>query len=120
MPEVSSMTVKLEELRSLLGSGLFGGREGKPMVSPTSTEEVAKIARYAHSTELATEIVGSGTKRGWGNSVAADLLIDTTKLTGVREHSWQDLTATVGAGTRWSEMQCALAIHNQQVALDPL
>ena len=120
MSELTSTTAKLEELRSLLGSGLVAEREGKHEVSPSSTEEVAALARYAHSNRLVMEIVGSCTKRGWGNSVAADLLLDTIKLAGVSQHSWQDLTATVGAGTRWSDMQRALAIHNQRVALDPL
>jgi len=120
MSELTSITAKLKELRSLLGSGYVGEREGKPAVSPMLTQEVAALARYAHSHRLAMEIVGSGTKRRWGSSVAADIFLDTTKLAGVSQHSWQDLTATVGAGTRWSDMQLALATHNQRVALDPL
>lgn len=120
MSELISTTAKLEELQSLPGAALVGEREGKPAVSPGTTQEVAALARYAHSNRLAMEIVGSGTKRGWGNLVAADLLLDTTKLAGVSQHSWQDLTATVGAGTRWLDMQRTLAVHNQRVALDPL
>jgi glycolate oxidase FAD binding subunit len=52
--------------------------------------------------------------------VNADILLATTNLAGVRQHSWQDLTATVATGTPWAAMQRALATHNQQVALDPL
>jgi glycolate oxidase FAD binding subunit len=95
-------------------------REGKPIVSPQSTQQVAAIARYANQHSLAIEITGAGTKRGWGNPVNADLLLDTTRLTGVLSHSWQDLTATVATGTTWADMQRALAAHNQFVALDPL
>jgi glycolate oxidase FAD binding subunit len=95
-------------------------REGKPIVSPQSTQQVAAIARYANQHSLAIEITGAGTKRGWGNPVNADLLLDTTRLTGVLSHSWQDLTATVAAGTTWADMQRALTAHNQFVALDPL
>ena len=69
---------------------------------------------------LAIEIAGGRTKREWGNPVAADILLETAGLAGVREHSWQDLTATVGAGTTWSAMQRVLAMHGQMVALDPL
>ena len=70
--------------------------------------------------KLAIEIAGAGTKRGWGNPVDAEIVLKTTRLAGVRQHSWQDLTATVGAGTPWAAMQRALAVHGQQVALDPL
>ena len=55
-----------------------------------------------------------------GNPVDADILLETTQLAGVPQHSWQDLTATFAAGTRWADMQGALAMHGQQVALDPL
>ncbi len=103
-----------------MGSGAVGERESKAMVSPWTTEGVATVARYANENRLAIEIVGAGTKRGWGNPVDADILLETAGLVGVREHSWQDLTATVGAGTTWAAMQKALAVHGQRVALDPL
>jgi glycolate oxidase FAD binding subunit len=90
------------------------------VVSPQSTEQVAEALRYANEQKLAVEIAGAGTKRGWGNPVAAALVLDMKQLSGVREHSWQDLTATVAAGTPWSVMQSALALHGQRVALDPL
>ncbi len=117
---VPDLVDQLEALRSILGPDSVAEREGKPAVSPGTTEEVAAIARYAHANHLAIEIVGAGTKRTWGNPVAPDLLLDTTRLTGVRQHSWQDLTATVAAGTPWAAIQRVLAAHSQVVALDPL
>src|SRR6266567_1019226 len=108
---------KLEEL---LSPGQISEHDGKPTLSPQTTEEISSIARYANQHNLAIEITGAGTKRSWGNPVTADLLLDTTHLTGVISHSWQDLTATVAAGTPWAAMQRVLAQHNQQVALDPL
>nr|WP_255550937.1 FAD-binding oxidoreductase [Granulicella sp. dw_53] len=95
-------------------------RDGKIVVSPQSTEEVAAITSYANERELAIEIVGAGTKRGWGNPVQANILLETARLTGMRGHSWQDLTATVAVGTPWAAMQRTLAAHGQWVALDPL
>jgi glycolate oxidase FAD binding subunit len=95
-------------------------REGTLIASPRSTEEVAALLRIADANKLTTEIVGAGTKRGWSNPVKAGLILDMAGIAGVREHSWQDLTATVGAGTSWAVMQRALSEHNQQVALDPL
>jgi glycolate oxidase FAD binding subunit len=109
-----------DDLRSLVGEGFVDERDGKVVASPRTTEEIAAITRYANANKLAVEIVGAGTKRGWGGAIAADILLDTTQMVGVREHSWQDLTATVAAGTPWSAMQDALGVHKQQVALDPL
>jgi glycolate oxidase FAD binding subunit len=110
----------IEDLRALLPADCIAEREGKPIFSPQSTEQVATITRHANHHNLSIEILGAGTKRAWGNPIAADILLDTTRLTGVREHSWQDLTATVAAGTPWSAVQDALGLHKQQVALDPL
>ena len=69
---------------------------------------------------MAVVPTGGGTKMGWGTPVDAGVRLETRRIAGVREHSWQDMTATVGAGTTWSAMQEALARHGQMVALDPL
>src|SRR5579859_5031722 len=109
----------LPHLAAILGADSVHEREAKVIASPRTTEQVAAIAHYANEHNLAIEITGAGTKRSWGNPVAADILfLDTTHLTGAVNHSWQDLTATVPAGTRWANMQRALAQHNQFVALD--
>src|SRR5665213_1207824 len=107
-------------LADLLGVGSLHERDEKPVASPCTTEQTNAITRFANRSALSIEITGAGTKRTWGNPVAADIFLDTTNLTGVRHHSWQDLTATVAAGTPWAAMQRTLAAHNQQVALDPL
>ncbi len=108
------------DLRALIGADSIAGREGKLTASPRTTEQVAAVTRYANQHNLSIEITGAGTKRTWGNPVVADILLSTTQLIGPLTHSWQDLTATVAAGTSWSTMQRALATHSQQVALDPL
>jgi glycolate oxidase FAD binding subunit len=117
---VTSALHSLDDLRAPLGAVLVHEREGRIVASPRSTEEVAAITRYANEKKLAIEVGGAGTKRGWGNPVEADFLLETSRLTGMRSHSWQDLTATVAVGTPWSAMQRALAVYSQQVALDPL
>jgi glycolate oxidase FAD binding subunit len=109
-----------EGLRALIGTDSISERAGQIVVSPRTTEELAAIARFANINKLAIEISGAGTKRPWGNPTRAELVVKTTGLAGVRHHSWHDLTATVGAGTPWATMQRALAVHNQQVALDAL
>ena len=111
---------RFEELAGAVGVAVVSEREGLVFASPRSTEEVAAVLRWADSSGVGVEIAGAGTKRGWAGAVRGDVVLDTRGLAGVREHSWQDLTATVGAGTNWAEMQRALAQHGQMVALDPL
>ena len=111
---------RFDELANAIGADVVHERDGAVVASPRSTEEVAAFLRYADANGIHVEIAGAGTKRGWAGSAAGDVVLETRGLAGVREHSWQDLTATVGAGTTWAEMQHMLAEHGQQVALDPL
>jgi glycolate oxidase FAD binding subunit len=90
------------------------------IITPTSTEQLAEIIREAAQQNQTIAPLGNRTKQNWGNPITPQLEIDTTNLTGIREHSWGDLTATVAAGTPWQTMQDELAKHNQRVALDPL
>lgn len=117
---MTSALHNFDDLRDSQGTPLIHEDGDRAVASPSNTEEVAAITRYANEKKLSIEIVGAGTKKGWGNPVCSDILLSTSKLTGVLEHSWQDLTATVAAGTSWAAMQRALVVHNQQVALDPL
>lgn len=94
--------------------------DGTTVLSPASTDEVATVLRAANTDKLAVEPTGGRTKLTWGSRVTPRLQISTTCLTGIREHVWQDLTATVAAGTPWSTMQSELAHHKQRVALDPV
>ncbi|HWB33366.1 MAG TPA: FAD-binding oxidoreductase [Acidobacteriaceae bacterium] len=112
------------DIEALISSlpGVKGARDkdGRVVALPSTVEQVAAVTASVDGHGLAIEITGAGTKRGWGNPVRADLVLNTTRLEGVREHRWQDLTATVGAGTTWAAMQKELAEHGQFVALDPL
>jgi glycolate oxidase FAD binding subunit len=94
--------------------------DGITVFSPANTDEVATVLRAAHAESLTVEPIGDRTKLTWGSRVTPRLQLSTTRLTGIHEHIWQDMTATVAAGTPWSTMQRELARHNQRVALDPL
>jgi glycolate oxidase FAD binding subunit len=94
--------------------------DGITVLSPANTEEVAAVLRAANAESHTVEPTGGRTKLTWGSRVTPRLQLSTTRLTGIREHIWQDMTATVAAGTPWSTMQRELARHNQRVALDPV
>ena len=89
-------------------------------IAPATAEECASVLRICNERGLTVTPTGGNTKAGWGNPVIAEVIVETPCMTGVSEHSWQDMTAIVGAGTTWAAMQQALAQHGQMVALDPL
>jgi glycolate oxidase FAD binding subunit len=88
--------------------------------APASSEEVAAILRFALENHFAVVPWGGGTKQGWGYAVTPMVVLEMSRLNVVREHTWQDMTCTVEAGSSWAAMQAALGRHGQWVALDPL
>jgi glycolate oxidase FAD binding subunit len=110
----------MTEFANLVGAEHVTESRGIHTIAPASTDEVAAVMRLCSERKLVVTPRGGGTKSDWGNPVKPQVILDTRRMSGVREHSWQDLTATVGAGTSWSEMRQALATHGQRVALDPL
>lgn len=108
------------ELQSVVGAAHVLQDGDVVVVFPASTEEVAAVLRLCSEHRAVVTTSGGGTKLDWGNPVHCNVRLQTDRLAGIREHVWQDLTATVGAGTRWQQMDGALRTHGQQVALDPL
>jgi glycolate oxidase FAD binding subunit len=98
--------------------------EGTIAIAPANAEQVSAILRFANENGLAVTPCGGGTKQDWGKAATRALIpaliLETRRLDTLRDHTWQDMTATVEAGCRWSAMQSALARHGQFVALDPL
>ena len=109
-----------DSIRAALPHVAVSDEGGEVILSPRSTEEVAAVLSYCNEQKLRVQIAGAGTKRWWSGQRRADVVLKTSRLVGVREHPWQDLTATVGSGTPWGEMQRVLGAWNQFVALDPL
>ncbi len=89
-------------------------------VRPTSYEDVAKALRDADESGLAVVPWGAGAQQYAGNPPKrCDLVLETTALAGVVEHTPADLTVTVAAGTRLAELQAALSGAGQRLPLDP-
>ncbi len=109
----------MQALIDIVGADHLAEAGGVLTISPASTDATAAVMRLCSEHKLVVTPRGGGTKLGWGNPVTPQVILDTRRLSGVREHSWQDLTATVGAGTAWAAMNDALATHGQRVALDP-
>ena len=101
------------------GSGSGGGIVPGFVVLPGSTEEAAAVLRAAAGHELAVVVRGAGGRLGWGTPPArCDLLVDTSRMNAVVEHSAGDLVARVQAGARMGDVAAVLAEAGQEIALD--
>lgn len=89
-------------------------------VAPATTAEVSAVLQAADADGVSVQPRGSGSKASWLDTLPASLVLETTRLNRVLEHTWQDMTCVVQAGCTWASLQTSLAQHGQLVALDPL
>jgi glycolate oxidase FAD binding subunit len=95
------------------------GVPARYVAAPASTDGTAELMRAAAEHGLRVVARGAGSKQDWGlPPEAADLVVDTTALSGVVEHAAGDLVAVVRAGTRMRDLQAGLATAGQHLALD--
>jgi glycolate oxidase FAD binding subunit len=86
--------------------------------APGTTQQAADVMRVAAEHGLTAAARGGGSRLGWGTPSRPDLLIDTTRMSGVLEHAAGDLVARVQAGTRMGDVSAELAKAGQELALD--
>jgi glycolate oxidase FAD binding subunit len=118
----------LEDLKSILpeeqiavedDKGHLLGNSAMLTVYPNSEEQIANILRYANDNGKKINVVGGGTKRGFGGLMEyADIGLSLAKYKGIVEHVVGDMTLTVKAGTPVKELQEYLAQYNQKIAID--
>jgi glycolate oxidase FAD binding subunit len=98
---------------------LIDGRTLKTIHQPSSAQEVADLLRDADNLKRAVAPVGGGSKLTLGNS--PDTIIDGIDLTALNRilhFEPADLTLSVEAGARFSEVQRTLAERGQTIPLD--
>jgi glycolate oxidase FAD binding subunit len=89
------------------------------VAAPESTDEAAAVMRAAAEHELAVVVRGAGGRLGWGVPPSrCDLMVDTSRMSSVVEHSAGDLVARVQAGARMGDVAAALGRDGQEIALD--
>lgn len=90
------------------------------IVYPNTQEELAQVIASAQQNRWRVLPCGSGTKLDWGGvAKGVDVVISTERLNRVIEHAVGDLTLTVEAGAKFSDLQAILAKEGQFIALDP-
>jgi glycolate oxidase FAD binding subunit len=87
---------------------------------PATAEELARRLHEAAVSKLAVIPVGGGRASGMGDPpIRADVLLHTTRLDRVIEHSQADMVVSVEAGITLDVLQVELAKAGQFLPLDP-
>src|SRR5579863_2401195 len=88
--------------------------------APATVAEASGLLRAAAAHDLAVVPRGGGSKLGWGTPPRrCDLVVETTALDQVVEHSAGDLVVRVQSGVSLARLGEVLAGAGQQLALDP-
>lgn len=86
---------------------------------PTTTAEAAAIISDACAAHTTLEIIGTGTRRGYGGIVDAGRVLDLSGLTGVVDYDPAELVLTARPGTPMREIEVLVAEAGQHLAFEP-
>ena len=89
------------------------------ILTPASAEEAAALVREAEG-RGALDIVGGGTRAGFGRPPEGRRAISTARLSGLVFHEPAEMTLRAQAGTPISQVQAALDAANQMLPFEPM
>ncbi len=90
------------------------------IVYPRTQEQLATVLATAYTNNWRVLPCGSGSKLSWGGlAKGIDVVLSTERINQLIEHAVGDLTVTVEAGMKFSDLQALLANSRQFLALDP-
>jgi glycolate oxidase FAD binding subunit len=109
----------MTENGALAAHGVDGVRP-QAVARPQTPDETAALLAAAGETATAVFPWGTGTHQHLGSTPPrVDLVIETTRLTGITDYTPADYVVAVRAGTRFSDLQAALRANGQWLPLDP-
>lgn len=89
------------------------------VVSPASGREISDVLQELREDAAWVLPTGGSTALTTGNAVGrVPVQMDLTGLAGILEYEPADLTVSVRAGTRWSELNATLAANGQTIPID--
>jgi glycolate oxidase FAD binding subunit len=88
-------------------------------LQPTTAEELRDVVQAALAEKKPLEIVGRGSKRGFGRPVEAEMAVGLGRFSGIEMYEPEELVMTAGAGTPLAEIERVLADNQQQLAFEP-
>ena len=88
-------------------------------IRPSTAEELREIVASAAADETPLEILGAGTKRGYGRPVEAKAQVVLDGLCGIGLYEPAELVMSAQVGTPLAEIEARLADNQQQLAFEP-
>jgi glycolate oxidase FAD binding subunit len=83
-------------------------------------KDVEQVVRAALASEQPLEIIGHGSKRGIGQPMATNALLDLSSLNAVTSYEPNELIVTVQAGAPLGDVKSLIDSKNQQFAFEPM
>ncbi|MBO6783527.1 MAG: glycolate oxidase subunit GlcE [Alphaproteobacteria bacterium] len=93
-------------------------------LKPDTTEQVREAVAWASGEETPVEIVGTGTKRGFGRPMGdgnrtIGHVLDLSALSGITLYEPEELVLSAWAGTPLADIEAAVADKGQMLAFEP-
>ena len=82
--------------------------------------DVEEVVRAAIASEQPLEIVGHGSKRGIGQPMATNAVLDLSALNAIASYEPNELIITVQSGAPLADVQSLIDSKNQQFAFEPM
>lgn len=90
------------------------------IVYPHTPAELAEVIACCDHNKWRVLPYGNGSKISWGGLASGvELVVSTKRLNQLIQHAVGDLTVTLEAGTKFTDLQATLASSGQFLALDP-
>ena len=86
---------------------------------PSDEKQLIDVVAAAMAREEPLELVGGGSKRGYGRKMAAPHRLDLAAFAGIRLYEPEELVLTAGAATKLADITAALTKAGQQLAFEP-
>lgn len=90
------------------------------MAQPRDVDDVRQLVADAAAAGTPLEVVGRGTKRGFGRPMQTAASLDLSGLTGITLYEADELVMTARAGTPLAEIEQALKDRSQRLAFEPM
>src|SRR4051812_40523137 len=95
-------------------------QQGVDTLKVRDAKDVEDAVRAAIASEQPLEIIGHGSKRGIGQPMATNALLDLSALNAVTSYEPNELIITVQAGAPLNDVKSLLDSKNQQFAFEPV
>jgi len=88
-------------------------------IEPGTAEELKEVVAWAVAEVAPLEILGAGSKRGYGRPVEAETRVTLERLGGIGLYEPAELVMSAQAGKPLAEIEARLAENHQQLAFEP-